>query len=248
MISAAFLAIVGLTTSASLSAPQGKGGGGGHGGGHGGGNPGGGHGGNPGHPPGHGYYPGYPGYPGYYPGYPGYYPGYGYGYGFPWGSLAGFALGRASGYGGSGIGSNSSPYYYPSDSSTSQGQYYGPAPYDSQPPLADAASTQARITVLLPAEAQLLIDAYVSRLTGPARVLMTPPLDPSQTFSYTLVAKWNEDGREVSRTREVKFRAGESMTVNMTLPEPISPPPQPAPPPKPMTPGRPITPPVPPKS
>jgi uncharacterized protein (TIGR03000 family) len=232
MLSAAFLALVGFTSSTSLSAPQGKGGGGGGGGhggggggGHGGGNPGGG---NPGG--GHG---------GYYPGYPGYYPGYGYG--FPFGGLAGFALGRGSGYGGSGVGSYSSPYYYPSNSSTSE---YGS--YDNQPPPFEAASTQARITVMLPAEAKLWIGEYVSTLTGAARVLVTPVLGPSQAYSYTLVAKWNEDGREVTRTREVKFRAGESMTVDMTQSEPTSPPPTPsAPPPRPVTPGKPTTPPVP---
>jgi uncharacterized protein (TIGR03000 family) len=244
MLSAALLALVGFTSSTSLSAPQGKGagGGGGHGGGggggHGGGNPGGGHGGYPGQ----GHYPGnYPGYPGYYPGYPGYYPGYGYGYGLPLGGLAGFALGRGFGYGGGGVGSYSSPYYYPSNSSTSA---YGS--YDNQPPPFEPASTQARITVMLPAEAKLWVGEYVSTLTGSARVLITPVLDPSQSYSYMLVAKWNEDGREVSRTREVKFRAGESMTVDMTQSEPTSPPPTPsAPPPKPVTPGKPMTPPVP---
>jgi uncharacterized protein (TIGR03000 family) len=112
--------------------------------------------------------------------------------------------------------------------------------------MGDMATTQARITVTLPPDARLWIDDYVSTLTGPARVLVTPPLDPSQSFSYKLMAKWNEDGREVSRTRDVKFRAGETMSVDMTLPESTAPAPTPsAPPPKPVTPGKPTTPPVP---
>jgi uncharacterized protein (TIGR03000 family) len=50
--------------------------------------------------------------------------------------------------------------------------------------------------------------------------LITPPLNPGQVYSYTLLALWNENGQPISRAREVKFQAGQALVVDFTQPEP----------------------------
>jgi uncharacterized protein (TIGR03000 family) len=182
------------------------------------------------HPGGGGYHGGSYYRPGYYPGYyrPGY--GYGYGYGYPWGSIAigvglGLAANRLNGgyYGGGYYGDG-----YGYSSAYSNGAYmpdYGTVPSQNfYPPPAETAANaaSARITITLPtADAKLWIDDYQSQKDGAQRSLVTPPLDPGQTYSYTLLALWNEDGRPVSRAREVRFQAGQSLVVDFTVPEPL---------------------------
>ncbi len=144
--------------------------------------------------------------------------------GYPWGSIAlGFAIGWLSspgwGFGGYYAGS---PYFGAAVApATSYVVVSDPTPPaiaepPAGPPSAEtSAGPQARITVRLPsADAKLWIDEYVSTLTGSDRVLITPPLEPGKSYSYTLTVEWVENGQPKSRTRVIKFDPGDVLTVN----------------------------------
>jgi len=80
--------------------------------------------------------------------------------------------------------------------------------------------TATRVTVRLPADAQLWVDNFQPTLTGAVRVLMTPPLQPGQSYHYTVKARWDDNGRPVLQERVVNFQAGGDVTVDFTQPEP----------------------------
>jgi uncharacterized protein (TIGR03000 family) len=117
------------------------------------------------------------------------------------------------------------PAPYGSDySSGAYGPDYGGVPpqsFNPPPPDSAANATSARLTITLPtADAKLWIDSYQSQKEGAQRTLITPPLNPGETYSYSLLALWNENGQPISRAREVKFQAGQSIVVDFTVPEP----------------------------
>jgi uncharacterized protein (TIGR03000 family) len=118
---------------------------------------------------------------------------------------------------------------------------------------AQSLGNSAQIPVRLPANAQLWVDDQQSPLTGPNRILVTPPLEQGKTYSYTLKAQWDDNGRPVTQERKVSFQAGRSATVDFNqpapraMPEPTATPvaPAPAAPPPPAT-SAPAAPPPPP--
>jgi len=79
------------------------------------------------------------------------------------------------------------------------------------------------IVVSLPAEATLSIDGYVSTQTSSVRQLTTPPIQPGQEFTYTLVAETTQNGQRVSKTETVTVRAGQRapVTFNFTAATPV---------------------------
>jgi uncharacterized protein (TIGR03000 family) len=110
---------------------------------------------------------------------------------------------------------------YPTSTSTAAGEtrsFYAPA------------SGAARLTVRLPADAQLWVDGVPLEQSGAVRVIATPPLKPGQTYHYTVKAQWRDNDRAVTREREVDFEAGDSVTVDFTRPAaPPAPPTAPEP-------------------
>ena len=81
----------------------------------------------------------------------------------------------------------------------------------------------ARFTVRLPASAQLWIDGYQSRQSGPVRLFHSPAdLVPGKTYEYTFRARWDEGGRPVTRERVVPFQAGGAVAVDLTQSAPAS--------------------------
>jgi len=188
-------------------------------------------------------------YGGYYPGYHygGYNSGYGYRY--P-GSYGSYYQAPGIGYGSLGNYSTYQQYAVPQYGYTQQyavpqygytQQYVAPqygsqqyavpqagyAQQDTAVPatgttqsLYTPSGTATRLTVRLPAEAQLWVDNFQPTLTGTVRVLMTPPLQPGQTYHYTVKAQWDDNGRPVLQERVVNFQAGGDVTVDFTQPEP----------------------------
>ena len=77
----------------------------------------------------------------------------------------------------------------------------------------------ARISVQLPADAQLWIDGQPTTQTGVVRTFETPgSLQPGRSYTYKLVAQWVENGQTVTRERDVSFQAGGQTVVNMNVP------------------------------
>jgi uncharacterized protein (TIGR03000 family) len=87
-------------------------------------------------------------------------------------------------------------------------------------PPATTGDTTAKITVIVPPEAEVTFDGVVMKQPGPERHFHTPPLQPTAKYSYTIRARWTQDGRPVDQTRTVPFRAGAVLRVDFTSPLP----------------------------
>lgn len=72
----------------------------------------------------------------------------------------------------------------------------------------------ARLTVRLPEEARLYVDGAVCPVSSDSRSFETPALRPGMAYCYTLRAEVVRDGRPVSESRRVDFRAGDQVVVN----------------------------------
>jgi uncharacterized protein (TIGR03000 family) len=140
-----------------------------------------------------------PGYSGYYRGYyPGYYGGYSYpgNYGYYNSNY------YSNGYYASTPNVSTYQSYYPSEGVT--GTSNAPAP-DNRTVV---------VSVRVPADAEVWFGDFKTSATGMERVFVSPPLAPDQTYTYTIRARWNENSRVIDRTRNLKVRAGERLTVD----------------------------------
>ena len=48
----------------------------------------------------------------------------------------------------------------------------------------------------------------------PVWVVPSPPLSAGQAYHYTVKARWEQNGRQVERTRRVEVRAGQRSRVD----------------------------------
>jgi uncharacterized protein (TIGR03000 family) len=89
-----------------------------------------------------------------------------------------------------------------------------------------AASAQdkqaALVKVILPTDNYkppiVSIDGTVMKSEGTERTFTTPPLDPAKKYFYTIEAVIEPNNyTKITRTREVEFKAGESVTVDMRI-------------------------------
>ncbi len=83
-------------------------------------------------------------------------------------------------------------------------------------------SAAATIKVLLPEEKYketiLTIEGKTTKATGSERTFMTPPLDPGKTYLYKIEALIEPNNyTKITRTREIEFKAGETVTVDMRM-------------------------------
>jgi uncharacterized protein (TIGR03000 family) len=85
------------------------------------------------------------------------------------------------------------------------------------PPMATPQTKGARIRVRVPEGATL----YVEGRPWSGSVVQTPPLDPTRTHYYQLTVLAVRDGRPVTVNREVAFRAGQELTVDLTTAAPV---------------------------
>jgi len=140
-------------------------------------------------------------------------------------------VGSGSGYYGNGYYGNSyygSPYYgnrgYYYGNSYSPGYYYSTPNYYVEPSTV-VVPTEARpsyyvdpgsanVSVMLPsADAEVWFDNAPTRQRGMERIFHTPSLQPG-SYTYSIRARWNDNGRTVDQTRQVQVRPGQSVTVD----------------------------------
>jgi uncharacterized protein (TIGR03000 family) len=163
-------------------------------------------------------------------------------------------VGRGGYYGPSGYygGLGYSPLYLGSGYGYSPSYYYATPSYGVIPmTYAEPAPTQIRqsyygapaalqqsvsVTVLVPAaDAQVWFENRATTQQGMERLFESPPLEPNHNFTYTVKARWLENGRAVDRERRVSVQAGQSVTVNFressaeNVPPPLPPLPNPIP-------------------
>ena len=92
------------------------------------------------------------------------------------------------------------------------------------PQAAAAAAKQvtSQITVTLPQEdAELLMDEQTVSGVGGKRTFSSPPLRAGDTYTYTFTAKWAPNTyTNMTRSRKVSFRAGEPVTLDLSVEDP----------------------------
>jgi uncharacterized protein (TIGR03000 family) len=62
--------------------------------------------------------------------------------------------------------------------------------------------------VRLPANAELWFDGSATTSTGLLRAFESPALAPGRRYTYTIRARWQEEGREIMQSRQVLVTAG----------------------------------------
>lgn len=75
----------------------------------------------------------------------------------------------------------------------------------------------AQIRIRVPdANARVFFDDSPTRQVGMDRVYSSPSLNPNKTYTYIIKATWMDNGKEISRTKDVKVQAGRSTMVDFT--------------------------------
>ncbi len=76
----------------------------------------------------------------------------------------------------------------------------------------------ATVRVRVPADARVYFEGELTTTTGPERLFESPPLERGRNYRYDIRAVWDENGREVIRSRSVMVRAGETANVDLRVP------------------------------
>ena len=97
--------------------------------------------------------------------------------------------------------------------------YYGdaspPREYVVSRPVTDVAQVQFRLP---DPQATLWVQGKEMNSSGTVRQFQSPQLDPSQQYTYTVKAEWNDNGKLVSDERQVKVQANALAIVDFTQP------------------------------
>jgi len=91
-----------------------------------------------------------------------------------------------------------------------QSYYSGPAPAPTNGP--------AQLNVVMPVGGTVSFGSYQTQQAAGAHLYATPSIDAGSAYSYTMTATWTENGQPVTRTKTVKFHAGERVNVDFTNP------------------------------
>ncbi len=76
---------------------------------------------------------------------------------------------------------------------------------------------QAWVRIRVPSpSARVWFDGTQTSQQGTDRLYVTPPLDPSKSYSYTIRASWMDNGQEVSREKVVTVTPGKEATADFT--------------------------------
>lgn len=88
-----------------------------------------------------------------------------------------------------------------------------PKKAEPKPPAASL-EAPAKVLVSLPADAKLLIDGHATVSTSSERTFVSPALEVGKEYQYTLTAELVRDGKNVTETKTITVRAGETTAVN----------------------------------
>ncbi len=87
-----------------------------------------------------------------------------------------------------------------------------PAPLPAQ---TQTEEKPAYLNVILPKDAQLLVDGTKTKKTGEERHFVSPPLPLGKPYKYELKATWTENGKQVVRERKARVEAGKTTIVDL---------------------------------
>ena len=77
----------------------------------------------------------------------------------------------------------------------------------------------AIIVVRVPSDAKVVLADGDTSATGTERTFVTPTLGVKRKYSYVIVGTWTEGGKAKRVARTVRFKAGDSVVVDLTQPE-----------------------------
>jgi uncharacterized protein (TIGR03000 family) len=141
--------------------------------------------------------------------YPGFYGRGAYGY---YGDNGGYY--GAQGYAPESYGVPQSGYqsFYPPNAGSNQGY--------AEPPQAPASDPSAAgFMVRVPdANAEVWFQDHQTQQRGTVRVYESSGLNPNQSYTFHVRARWTQNGRAVDQSRDVQVRAGQHVTVNFSVP------------------------------
>jgi uncharacterized protein (TIGR03000 family) len=133
------------------------------------------------------------------------YPGY-YGWGYPGYYDSGYYYSQPQVY------SYAPQYSYYSDPSSSQSSFY---PNSTQNQLTNP--NDAGFVVRVPdPNADVWFEDYKTQQRGVVRQFETESLDPNNTYTYHVRARWMKNGQPVEQTRTVQVRPGQNVVVDFT--------------------------------
>lgn len=74
----------------------------------------------------------------------------------------------------------------------------------------------AHLVVLVPDNAEIVIDGRKTTQTGATRDFVSPELAPNQEFKYEVKARWQENGQEIEKTKTIAVKAGARVVVHFS--------------------------------
>jgi uncharacterized protein (TIGR03000 family) len=145
-------------------------------------------------------------------------PGWGWGYG-------GWGYGYPYYDYGYGAGVGPAVYNYDADYYTGPSNGYAMPPATAQAGAASGQQTPpaddlAHVQIKVPADAEVWFGTGKTSQTGATREFVSPPLTPGQQYTYDIRARWLQDGKEMTETRQIVVGAGMWKGVDFTRPQP----------------------------
>jgi|GEM_PF-3207100 uncharacterized protein (TIGR03000 family) len=94
------------------------------------------------------------------------------------------------------------------------------------PPMSQENGLAAVIDVKMPCFGELWVDDFPTEQLGTDRLFRSPPLQKGGEYIYVIKARWwDEEGKPIEQTQEVRVHCGER--VQVVFPKPLPPPPPP---------------------
>jgi uncharacterized protein (TIGR03000 family) len=89
-----------------------------------------------------------------------------------------------------------------------------PAP---QPP--EKPANTAHLQLLVPENAEVLVEGSKTTMTGTVRDFISPPLDPGKNLIYSITVRYSDaGGKTVEETHSVRVRANDQLRIDCTKP------------------------------
>lgn len=73
---------------------------------------------------------------------------------------------------------------------------------------------RARLNVRVPVDAVVWFEGARTNSTGAERRFQSPELTPGEVYTYTIRARWTQNGQEMTQSRQVDVRAGANVIVS----------------------------------
>jgi uncharacterized protein (TIGR03000 family) len=80
-------------------------------------------------------------------------------------------------------------------------------------------SSSVLLNVMVPVNAEVLIDGQRTNQVGASRQFRSPPLATGYEYTYTVEARWQENGQQQTRTKKVVVQPGKEVSVDLTQPD-----------------------------